>query len=304
MSLEQYCSDKRIVVLGPQQTAHDAACALARSHVGAVLIREQGRLVGIVTDRDLAVRVMAAGLEPRKAHLGEIMTEAPVTVSVDDVEDRAINLMRARHVRRVPILDDGRLTGMLTLDDLLMAGAIDLESAGQIVEVQLNEPAPAKPPGVPYPTRASKVRSGERPEASGRKQAVAKQTLALFTARLQEDLGLGDPERALLAFEVVASLLVRRVTPGEAKDFAAQLPSVLREKLLDLPAGPDVHITLESIETEMAKRLDLDRASAAALVRQVADCLSDVVDIHEVRHLVQQLPREMKRLFPLQLRSS
>jgi uncharacterized protein (DUF2267 family)/predicted transcriptional regulator len=301
MSLEQYCSDKRMVVQSPQHTAYEAARALTNSHVGAVLIQAQDRLVGIVTDRDLAVRVIAAELEPRKTPLSDIMSEGLVTLSIDDTEERAIRLMRARHVRRLPILDSGQLAGMITLDDLLMAGVIDLESAGKIIEVQLNEPAPAKPAGVPHPTRTAPVRANQPPESSARHQAVAEQTLAHFKARLQEDLGLSDPERALLAFEVMASLLIRRVTPGEAKDFASQLPSVLREKLLDLPAGPDVDITLESIEAEMAQRLELDRRSAATLVRQVADCLSDVMDVHEVRHLVQQLPREMKSIFPPQL---
>ena len=121
---------------------------------------------------------------------------------------------------------------------------------------------------------------------------------------MQRDLALGEPDRALLAFEVVTSLLVRRIAPEEAQDFAAQLPSALRDKLLDLPAGPDVDITLESIETELAKRLDLDRGNAASLVRQVAGCLSVYVDAHEVRHLVQQLPGEMKGIFPAQLGSA
>jgi uncharacterized protein (DUF2267 family)/predicted transcriptional regulator len=300
MSLEHYCSDKRMVVQSSRHTAYEAARALASSHVGAVLIQEQGRLVGIVTDRDLAVRVVATELEPRSAPLRDIMSEGLVTVSIDDTEDKAVSLMRARHVRRIPILDNGQLAGMVTLDDLLMAGAVDPEAAGQIVEVQLNEPAPAKVAGVPHPT-PSKIRVGNTPEPSARHLATARQTLARFKTRLREVLGLDDADRALLAFEVVTSLLVRRVTPTEAQHFAAQLPSALREKVLDLPAGPNADITLESIETEMAERLHLDRPSAASLVRQVAESLSDVVDVHEVRHLVQQLPRDMKSIFSSQI---
>jgi uncharacterized protein (DUF2267 family) len=286
-----------MVVQSPQHTAYDAARALAEAHVGTVLVHDDGRLVGIVTDRDLAVRVVAAKLDPSRTLVGNVMSEGVLTVSLDDREDRVIKLMRARHVRRMPILDDGRLAGMVTLDDLLMAGAIDVESAAEIVEVQLTEPAPAKPDGVPHPTRSSKARSVDSPKSSTRSRAVAKQTLADFKARLQRDLGLGDPERALLAFEVVASLLARRITAAEAHDFAAQLPSTLREKLLDLPAGPDTTITLDLIEAELAKRLDLDRQSAASLVRRVASSLNDFVDDHEIRHLMQQLPREMKRIF-------
>jgi uncharacterized protein (DUF2267 family)/predicted transcriptional regulator len=298
MSLEQYCSDKRLVVQNAESSAYEAARALKNNHVGAVIVHERGHVVGIVTDRDLAERVVAADLRPKHTALRDVMSPGPVTLSIEDTEEQAIKLMRARHVRRIPILAGARAAGIVTLDDLLVAGAIDPASAAEIVEAQLAEPSVAKPAGVAYPTRLSRSRVSDSEESSLNHEARAEQTLQEFKTRLQKDLGMNDPERALAAFEVVASLLVRRLTPGEAQDFSGQLPSILREKLLDLPAGPDVGITLASVEDAVSRRLGLDAKGAGDLVRQVAACLSHFVSPQEVRHVVQQLPREMKQIFP------
>jgi uncharacterized protein (DUF2267 family)/predicted transcriptional regulator len=298
MSLEQYCSDKRVLVQSSRASAYEAARALTNNHVGAVIVHERGHLVGIVTDRDLAVRVIAAELDPKETPLQDIMSPEPVTLSIHDTEEQAITLMRGRHVRRIPILDGARTAGIVTFDDLIMAGAVDPSTASEIVEAQLAEPAPAKPPGVPYPTRQSKPSLADPDRRSDRSEARAMQKLQEFKARVRHDLGMDDADRALAAFEIVASLLVRRLTPGEAKDMAAQLPTLLREKLLDLPAGPDLGITRASIEDELARRLDLDRPSAASLARQVAASLTTFISAPEVRHALQQLPRELKEIFP------
>lgn len=155
MSLSRYCQDKRVVVQNSRSSAYEAARALANNHVGAIAVQEEGRLVGLVTDRDLALRVIGLELDPRQTPLHDIMSPEPVTLSPYDSEQQAIRLMRARHVRRIPIVEDGRIVGIVTLDDLLMAGVVDRATAAEIVEAQLAEPAPAKAPGVSYPTRTT-----------------------------------------------------------------------------------------------------------------------------------------------------
>jgi len=217
-----------------------------------------------------------------------------VTLSSVDSEDRALELMREHHIRRIPILEGTRPVGVVTLDDLLIGANVDPLEVSKAVEAQLGEAAPGKPAGVSHPTRGS-VRISDQPSA--RSQAHAEQTLQQFSARLSKDLGMSDADQALAAFEVVASLLVRRITPGEAQDFASQLPSILRETLLDLPAGPDKGVTLDTIEDALSRRLDLDLETAASLLRRVAGCLDHFVSSEEVGHLVEQLPKEMKQVF-------
>jgi CBS domain-containing protein/uncharacterized protein (DUF2267 family) len=293
MSLEQYCSGtKRLVVQNGDASAYDAVRALSANHVGAVIVQEKGRVVGILTDRDLACRTIGANLDPCQTRLHDLMSPEPVTIDITETEEQAAMLMRARHVRRIPIVDGERAAGIVTLDDLLITGAVDLDTAAQIVESQLAEPAPLKPPGLTHP-----IRVGGAPTKPPRGEVHARQTLQAFQARLRTAVGILDPQRALAAFDVVASGLVRRVTAGQAQNFASQLPQSIQDRLLDLPAGPDLSVTKDTLVTDMAARLEIERDQAEMLVRRVADCLTDFVSVPEVANLIEQLPADMKDLF-------
>jgi uncharacterized protein (DUF2267 family)/predicted transcriptional regulator len=289
-----------MIVQKPDATAYEAVRALSANHVGAVIVQDRGRVVGIVTDRDLACRTIGANLDARHTRLHDVMTPDPVTISSNDTEEQAAMLMRAQHVRRIPIVNRKRAVGIVTLDDLLMTGAVDLDTAAEIVESQLAEPAPLKPPGVPHPIRIRDINvvnyRDTKPPTLGHSRARNK--LQVFESRLRSALRIADGQRAMTVFDVVASGLARRVTAGEAKDFAAQLPRSIQEKLLALPAGPDPLVTSETLVRDMAERLEVDRDEAPRLVRLVAARLADFVAAEEVANIIEQLPTDMKQLFP------
>jgi CBS domain-containing protein/uncharacterized protein (DUF2267 family) len=291
MSLEQFRRD-RLVVLHPDSTAHDAARAMESNHVGCVFVQDEGLLLGIVTDRDLALRIVGDGREADQTQLKDVMTRDPATVSIRDTYQQALQVMRTHHVRRVPLMDEGHLAGVVTLDDLILEG----ESVGDIVEAQLQEPAAHKPGGLIHPERWSRGPT-ETAERIAHHLARAEQTLFAFEARLMSLAGLPDRERAMTAFEVLASGIMRRLTAAEAGAFAAQLPALMRERLLDLPAGPDRKVTLAFIEDDMSKRMNVTADESSSLVRRVARALSELVTEGSVEHLKRQLPRDMQVLF-------
>lgn len=111
-----------IVGVQEDSPASEAAEKMRDSDVGAVVVtegRDDDHLVGILTDRDIAVRVVASGKDARATKVGEICSRAPSTVSPDDEIDRAIELMRSEAVRRAPVVDaEGRLLGIVSLGDL------------------------------------------------------------------------------------------------------------------------------------------------------------------------------------------
>lgn len=294
MSLDRYCEKKRLIVLNSTASAYEAARAFESNHIGAVIVQDSGEVVGIVTDRDLALRVTGAELDPKQTRLRDVMTPGPATLTREDTEAQAAKLMHARHVRRIPIVDDGRVVGIVTLDDLILSGAIDLETAADIIEAGLSEPRAAKPAGVTHPLPTTRMSPEER---AARHAARANQTFHEFTARLLADLGVESQDYALTAFEVVAQGLVKRLTRDEAADFVAQLPSKIRDRLLQLPAGPDRSVTLESLEREMARRLDVDPERARDLVRRVAASLPHFISRGELDDVVNQLPKDMKAAF-------
>jgi signal-transduction protein with cAMP-binding, CBS, and nucleotidyltransferase domain len=115
-------SEQEIFTLPPRASAHEAAQALASRNIGAVVVAgPDGKPLGIVTDRDIVTRVVAAGLDAREVALEKVMTSKLVTTleGADHPADIAV-LMSERGIRRVPIVAaDGRVTGIVTFDDLI-----------------------------------------------------------------------------------------------------------------------------------------------------------------------------------------
>jgi signal-transduction protein with cAMP-binding, CBS, and nucleotidyltransferase domain len=106
------------VVLPATTTVKDGARRLRDDDIGNVLIEEDGTLRGIVTDRDLAVRVLAEGLDPESVTLGDACTSDLLTIAPQDDLGDAVREMRRHAVRRVPVTDDGAAIGVLSIGDL------------------------------------------------------------------------------------------------------------------------------------------------------------------------------------------
>jgi CBS domain-containing protein len=95
-----------------------AATLMRDAQVGDVLVVEGDRLIGIVTDRDLVVRGLAEGADPDIVAIAEVATASPITVGPDDDPAAAVELMRRHAVRRVPMVQDGTVVGVVSLGDL------------------------------------------------------------------------------------------------------------------------------------------------------------------------------------------
>ncbi|HEX9124184.1 MAG TPA: CBS domain-containing protein [Actinomycetota bacterium] len=117
----------------PDMTAADAAGLMRNFDVGAIPVLEHDRLVGLVTDRDLVMRVLANRLNPTDVRLGDIATTATITISPDAQLSDARDLMAERRIRRLPVVKDGRLVGILSLGDLAVADA-SKRAVGQVLE--------------------------------------------------------------------------------------------------------------------------------------------------------------------------
>jgi CBS domain-containing protein len=88
--------------------------------VGCVLVMDQGVLKGIVTDRDLNCRVVAAGLDPVKTTAQDVMTPDPVFATEKDEVEDLLRIMRDQGIRRVPLVEDGEVVGLMSLDDVVV----------------------------------------------------------------------------------------------------------------------------------------------------------------------------------------
>lgn len=104
--------------LGPEATLGEAATLMRQEDCGSIPIVEDGRLVGIVTDRDIVVRAVAAGKDPKATRVSEVMSADPVCITPDTDVDEAARIMADRQIRRLPVVDDGKLVGILVIGQI------------------------------------------------------------------------------------------------------------------------------------------------------------------------------------------
>ena len=119
--------------VGENDSVLDAAKRLAELDVGAMPIcGEDDRLKGMLTDRDIVVKVLAQGKDPSSTTCGELGEGKPVTIGADDSVEEAIRTMKDHKVRRLPVIDGHDLIGMVSQADL--ARSVDEEHVGDLVE--------------------------------------------------------------------------------------------------------------------------------------------------------------------------
>ncbi|HZP30936.1 MAG TPA: CBS domain-containing protein [Acidimicrobiia bacterium] len=106
------------VTLPDDADVMSAAKAMRDADIGDVIVLHDGQLCGIVTDRDIVVRAIAADKDPHRAKLRDICSQDVTAVSPKDPVDRAVELMRDRALRRLPVVDQGRPVGIVSLGDL------------------------------------------------------------------------------------------------------------------------------------------------------------------------------------------
>lgn len=137
MAVGEICN-REVVIAKKALSVVDAAQLMRKHHVGDLVVVEErnGRRhpVGIVTDRDIVVEVVAAGVNPDALKVGDIMGPEVATVRESEGLFEALRYMRGKGVRRMPVIDrDGGLVGILTLDDLLNLLAEEMTELAKLV---------------------------------------------------------------------------------------------------------------------------------------------------------------------------
>lgn len=281
MSLRWY-RRPRMVVLNSNSTVQEAARAIEHNRIGAVVVQDKRRVVGIVTDRDLAVRALGQGLDADAVKIAEVMTPNPVTLTPADSAGDAVWFMQERNVRRIPLVEDERVVGIVTLDDLILDEAVPMESLAAIVQSQIAEGGPS--PATRTPARR-------------RSLARAEATLTRMLAEVRVETGLEELEQARAALDIVLASLVRRLIPQEATDLIAQLPSLLQPGLRALAWGPDQEISEASIQAELGAQLDVDPTEAARILAAVAGVIAGSISDGQAEDVRGQLPSGLRGVF-------
>jgi CBS domain-containing protein len=141
---ELRCSEimtKNVTTCGPDSVIRDVADLMEDDNVGSIPVVENGRLLGLVTDRDIVCRVIADGLDTRTVKAREVMSEDIVTCTPDDSVHEAIRKMGEHQIRRLPVCDlNGRLRGIISIGDVALEAERDQDLANALE--QISQPTP------------------------------------------------------------------------------------------------------------------------------------------------------------------
>jgi CBS domain-containing protein len=118
---------QELVLLSGETTVRDAVQVMATRRIGAVMIGEGQTLLGIFTERDLMTKVVAPGRDPNTVKLSEVMTGKPNTIKPEESVAHALQSMQRGGYRHLPVVENGRLIGMVSVRDLYAAMLAELE---------------------------------------------------------------------------------------------------------------------------------------------------------------------------------
>ncbi|HET8758152.1 MAG TPA: CBS domain-containing protein [Solirubrobacteraceae bacterium] len=127
-------SDPRTV--SASATLEDAAREMGRDDIGAVLVEDNGSLAGILTDRDIVVRAIAERKDPSSTKVGDVASRDVASLTPDQTVEEAIKIVREQNVRRIPVVQDGRPAGIVSIGDL----AIERDTESALADIS-SEPA-------------------------------------------------------------------------------------------------------------------------------------------------------------------
>lgn len=186
MNIDDQGLTMTVYTVTPDALVGDVASLMVTHGVGDVVVVEEGKPVGILTDRDLVARVMAAGLNGKSVLVRDIMSTPPVTVPQNEEVNMAIALMSHHGIRRLPIVDEaGTLVSILTLDDIIMLCLNGQPELSNIVRRQLRL-GDAPPPLLSTELHLKETEGVERPAAlplSGTVESIARSSMVVPITR-------------------------------------------------------------------------------------------------------------------------
>ena len=116
--------------IGASASVVEAARLMREQHIGSLPVTEDERLVGMITDRDITTRVVAASAAPETTSVGDVYSRDLISVEPDNDLDQALQLMARHQVRRLPVVENGRLVGMVAQADIALK---ENEKTGELV---------------------------------------------------------------------------------------------------------------------------------------------------------------------------
>lgn len=128
--------NKNVVVAEPEITVKEAAGIMSQHHIGSLVILKDKKIIGIITERNILVAV-AQGKDAELTTVEEIMSKNVITIAPDKTIEEAVNLMVEHKVKKLPVVDDDKLIGIITASDIIVVEPKLIEGVANLISIKL-----------------------------------------------------------------------------------------------------------------------------------------------------------------------
>jgi CBS domain-containing protein len=120
-TIQQLIDDKgsQVWSIGPDASVYDALVLMADKQIGALLVMDEGSMIGLISERDYARSVILRGRTSKETRVGDVMTKRVVCTKPDQTLEEAMALMTEKRVRHLPVIDDEQVVGLISIGDLI-----------------------------------------------------------------------------------------------------------------------------------------------------------------------------------------
>ena len=132
---------KNVIVVNPDATIKDAAKIMTQQRVGSLLVIEGNKLVGIITELDIIWKVVAGDLDPKITLVRDVMTKQVVSVKANQTLEDATQIMVENSIKKLPVLEDDKLVGIITATDLISVQPKMIEALAKLLLFEEKKPA-------------------------------------------------------------------------------------------------------------------------------------------------------------------
>jgi len=127
---------KEVMTAKPDATVKEAAAAMSRLHIGSLVVVAEEKIVGIVTERNVLTAI-ASGKDPELTTVEEVMAKNVITIKPDEKIDTAVALMAEHKIKKLPVVDGGKLVGIVTASDIIVVEPKLIESIANLLSIKL-----------------------------------------------------------------------------------------------------------------------------------------------------------------------
>ena len=128
--------NKNVIVAKPDVTVREASKVMAKFHIGSLIIQSAGKIIGIMTERDV-LQAVATGKDPETTLVEEIMSKNVITIEPDKKIEDAVELMIEHKIKKLPVVSEGKLVGIITASDIIVVEPKLIASIANLISIKL-----------------------------------------------------------------------------------------------------------------------------------------------------------------------